>query len=873
VPEFTVRGLIGDKEVTMSTGKLALQADGAVKIALGGTEVLVTATASKKLREGIDFFPLTVDVEERMYAAGRIPGSFFRREGRATEAAVLTCRLIDRPLRPNFADGFRSETHIVATVMSIDEENSYDVLALNAASAALAVSPIPFERPVGAIRLALKHGDWVPLPTYDDLDESVFELTVAGVRNDKGVIDIIMVEAGATENGVRLIKNDGHPASDEATVARGLEEAKEYIGISIGMQEELAAQVSKPEIDWPVAVDYTPEVHDRVAELARPKLEPVIVITGKQERNAAQDAAQEAVLAELGTDDEAELAMAKKAFKSVVKKMMRDRVINDGIRLDGRGLTDIRPLNAEVGVVARAHGSGLFERGETQVLNVTTLGMLKMEQMLDTLSMETSKRYMHHYNFPPFSTGETGFMRGPKRREIGHGALAEKAVHPVIPTEEDFPYAYRLVSEVLSSNGSSSMASVCGSSLSLMDAGVPIIAPVAGIAMGLINEGDTFVTLTDILGAEDALGDMDFKVAGTADIITALQLDTKIEGLPAEVLAAALDQAKDARLKILEAMAVAIPAPREDLNPNAPRIVAIKIPKDKIGEVIGPKGKTIRELEEETGATIEIAEEGAYGIVRIGSSDAESLNLAKSRVEMIANPPEAEVGETYDGEVVNITTFGAFVNILPGRDGLLHISKIDSERRVERVEDYLNLGDKVKVVVREIDRNGKVSLEAADKLEPSEEALNRPPSEKRDRDDRGGRGRDRGGDRGGNRDRGGDRGGNRDRGGRNRDGGSDRGSGSDRGNDRGADRGNDRGADRGNDRGADRGNDRGADRGNDRGADRGNDRGADRGNARDSAGDRPSSERDSAGDRNRGGGDSQPRRKMVSFEDEFDGGS
>ncbi len=859
MPEHTVRGLIGGKEVTMSTGKLAGQADGAVKITLGGTEVLVTATSARRMREGVDFFPLTVDVEERMYAAGRIPGSFFRREGRATEAAILTCRLIDRPLRPNFIDGFRCETHIVATVLSIDEDNAYDVLALNAASAALSVSPIPFERPIGAVRLALRNGEWVALPTYDDLDESVFEITVAGVRNAQDGIDIIMVEAGSTEHGVRMITDDGQPASDEATVARGLEEAKQYIRESIDLQSELAAMVDKPTVEWPLAVDYTDEVFQRVSELARPKLESVITIAGKQERSAAQDAAEEAVLAEFGSEDEAELAMAKKAFRSVTKKMMRDRVISEGIRLDGRAPTDIRSLNAEVGVVGRAHGSGLFERGETQVLNVATLGMLKMEQMLDTLSIETSKRYMHHYNFPPFSTGETGFMRGPKRREIGHGALAEKAVHPVIPTEEDFPYAYRLVSEVLSSNGSSSMASVCGSSLSLMDAGVPIIAPVAGIAMGLINEGETFVTLTDILGAEDALGDMDFKVAGTADIITALQLDTKIEGLPAEVLAGALDQAKDARLKVLAAMAEAIPGPREDLNPNAPRIEAIKIPKDKIGEVIGPKGKTIRELEEETGATIEIEEEGAYGIVRIGSSDAESLNLAKSRVEMIANPPEAEVGETYDGEVVNITTFGAFVNILPGRDGLLHISKIDSERRVDRVEDYLNLGDKVKVTVREIDRNGKVSLELAEKVEPSEEALNRPPSDDRrgggrDRD-RGGRDRgDRGG-RGGDRD-GRDRGG--DRGGRDRDRDGDRG---DRG---GRDRGGDRdGRDRGGDRGG-RDRDRGGDRGG-RDRDRG-DRGGDRG-GRDRADDRRgSNDRDQASDRN------QPRRKMVSFEDEFEGG-
>ena len=755
MPEHTVRGLVGGKEVIISAGKLALQADGAVKIQLGGVEVLVAATAAKKMREGADFFPLTVDIEERMYAAGRIPGSFFRREGRATEKAILTCRLIDRPLRPNFRDGYLCDTHIVGTVLSIDEEQQYDILALNGASAALSVSSIPFERPVGAVRLALKDGEWIPMPTFDDLDESVFELTVAGVRNDDGVIDIIMVEAGATVDGVRMAQ-DGAQASDEETVARGLEESKQYIGQFIDLQVQLAGMVDIEVVEYPLAVAFTDEVFAKVEALATSKLESVITIPGKKDRGLAQSAARDEVVAEYGEVDDAELGMVKKAFAKVAKNMMRDRVINDGIRLDGRGLTDLRALSAEVGVVGRAHGSGLFQRGETQVLNVTTLGMLKMVQMLDTLDLETTKRYMHHYNFPPFSTGETGFMRGPKRREIGHGALAERAVHPVIPTAEEFPYAYRLVSEVLSSNGSSSMASVCGSSLSLMDAGVPIIAPVAGIAMGLINKGDTFITLTDILGAEDALGDMDFKVAGTAEMITALQLDTKIEGLPAEVLTGALTQAKTARMAILEAMAEAIAAPREELNVNAPRIVTIRIPKDKIGEVIGPKGKTIRELEEETGATLEIEEDGAYGLVRVGASDTVAMELAKARVEMIANPPEAEVGETYAGTVVNITTFGAFINILPGRDGLLHISKIDSDRRVENVEDYLSLGDPVNVIVREIDRNGKVSLEAADKLEPSEEAANRPPSENRGGGgDRGGRDRDRGGRGGGGGDRGG----------------------------------------------------------------------------------------------------------------------
>jgi polyribonucleotide nucleotidyltransferase len=553
VPEISVTGTIGGKEFVLSTGKLAGQADGAVVARLGGTEMLVTATANKTMREGIDFFPLTVDFEERMYAAGKIPGSFFRREGRPSEQAILTCRLIDRPLRPSFLEGFRCETQVVVTSLAVDQENPFDVVALNGASAALAVSSIPFDGPIGGIRVALKKGEWIPFPTHEDLEQSVFELTVAGRRNAEGGIDIMMVEAGSTPNGLRLIA-EGDSPSDEATVARGLDEAKTYIGESIDLQNELVSQIEKPEADWPVAIDYTEDIYNRVKEVAAPRLESVVTIADKKERKEAQDAAEADVFAALGLadDDDEGKGQAKRAFKSVLKDMMRRRVVEDGIRLDGRGATDIRAISAEVGVVGRTHGSGLFQRGETQVLNLTTLGMLKMEQMLDTLALEDSKRYMHHYNFPPFSTGEAGFMRGPKRREIGHGALAEKAVLPVIPTEEDFPYALRLVSEVLSSNGSTSMASVCASSLSLMDAGVPISAPVAGIAMGLIYRDGKYVTLTDILGAEDALGDMDFKVAGTRDVITALQLDTKIEGLPSEVLTTALDQARDARLFILE---------------------------------------------------------------------------------------------------------------------------------------------------------------------------------------------------------------------------------------------------------------------------------------------------------------------------------
>ena len=789
MPEITVSGEVGGKTLTFSTGKLAGQADGAVVAKLGGTEMLVTATANKTLREGIDFFPLTVDFEERMYAVGRIPGSFFRREGRPSEEAILTCRLIDRPLRPSFPDDYRCETHIVVTSLSVDGENPFDVVALNGASAALAVSPIPFNGPVGGVKLALKKGEWIPFPTESDLDESVFELVVAGRRNAQGEIDIMMVEAGATPNGLRLVAA-GDPPSDEAAVSAALEEAKPYIAGVIDLIAELASKVEKPHIEWPRAVDYTPELAERVAQAARPKLTDVIRIPGKQERNDAADRAFEEVVAELGIpEDDAETKVqAARAFKAVLKEMMRDRVIDEGVRLDGRGPRDIRPLTAEVGVIERAHGSGLFQRGETQVLTITTLGMLKMEQMLDTLAPEESKRYMHHYNFPPFSTGEAGFMRGPKRREIGHGALAEKAVLPVVPDADEFPYALRLVSEVLSSNGSTSMASVCASSLSLMDAGVPISEPVAGIAMGLIHRDGQFVTLTDILGAEDALGDMDFKVAGTADVITALQLDTKIEGLPSEVLSAALDQAKEARLKILEVMREAIPAPREEMKPYAPRIEQVEIPKDKIGEVIGPKGAVVRELEAETGASIEIDEADGKGIVRIASNDSEVLAKTKERILQIAYPPQPEIGAEYEGEVVNITKFGAFVNILPGTDGLLHISKLDASKRVERVEDYLELGDKVKVRVGGIDR-GKLSLDLVEALpgatlpEPGGNGGNGGSEggggrgEGRDRGDRrggGGRGRDRdrdrrGGDRDRNRDRqqnaggGGGGGGNRDR--------------------------------------------------------------------------------------------------------------
>ena len=741
--EHTVRGLIGEREVVISTGKMAGLANGAVQVSMGGTEALVAATANDKPRESVNFFPLTIDVEERMYAVGKIPGSFFRREGRATERATLSARLIDRPLRPSFRDGYRNDTHVVALIIQSDGENPYDVLALNGASAALTLSDLPFEGPIGGVRMGLGEGGWIPFPTFEELEECVFDLVVAGKRNESGSVDIVMVEAGATDAAWELIA-DGRTAPDEESVAEGLEAAKEHIGSLIDMQLELASAEGREVGEWPALVDYTDEVYGSVEELTADGVAELIRIVDKSERTAAESSLRERVAEEFAEDEEA-AAQAGRALRSLIKKMMRERILAEGVRMDGRAAADIRPLAAEVNVLERAHGSALFTRGETQVLNVLTLGMPRMEQMLDTIGNEESKRFMHHYNFPPFSTGEAGFMRGPRRREIGHGALAEKAVKPVLPQGDDFQYTLRLVSEVLSSNGSSSMASVCGSSLSLMDAGIQIAAPVAGIAMGLIADEGRYVTLTDILGAEDALGDMDFKVAGTAEVITALQLDMKIDGLPSEVLAGALQQAKEARLEVLEVMNEAISGPRTELKEHAPRVESVQVPMDKIGEIIGPKGKTIRELEQETGASVEVQEDGT---VLVSSSDGAALSDAMERIQLIAFPPEPEIDKEYEGKAVGITDFGVFVNILPGRDGLLHISKLDNTRRVDRVGDYVSEGDTLKVLVESVDRGGKVSLKLAESLTPKAGA---PPARggprsgpRREYEPRGGRGGDRG---------------------------------------------------------------------------------------------------------------------------------
>ncbi len=703
------------KVLSFETGKFAMQADGAVVARIGDTVVLVTATASKSVREGIDFFPLTVDIEERMYAAGKIPGSFFRREGRATDQAILTSRLIDRPLRPCFPDGFRNDVHVVGTILGADLENPHDVIAINAASCALLISGIPFEGPVGAVRIAwTEEGAWLAHPTYQEGDRSTFELVVAGrLTADQSDVAILMVEAGGTESAWSSY-GGGAPFATEDVIATGLEYAKSWIKRSIESQYELKAKApAKEPLVWNVQNDYSDALYAKATELGWARLAEANSIAQKSERQSAIDAATNEVLAALVEEFPDEANKAKAALKSVLKKVIRHRIIHDKVRIDGRDTTTIRPLLIEVGLIPTAHGSGLFQRGETQVLNVCTLGMPKMNQLIDTIGIDESKRYMHHYNFPPFSVGEAGQMRGPKRREIGHGLLAERALLPVIPPSTEFPYTLRLVSEVLSSNGSTSMASVCGSTLSLMDAGVPIKAPVAGIAMGLVFEDGEYVTLTDILGAEDAFGDMDFKVAGTRDFVTALQLDTKIDGIPAEVLASALSQAKTARLEILEAMEKVISEPRDEVRSNAPKILTFEVPLDKIGEIIGPKGKNINSLQQETGADVTIEDQGGIGIVTIGAKELSAALEAKARIDEILDPPIAEVGATYMGRVVNITKFGAFVNIMPSRDGLLHISKIGGGKRVDRVEDVLSLNQQIEVVVEEIDPSGKLSLRLA----------------------------------------------------------------------------------------------------------------------------------------------------------------
>ena len=748
----------GNTTLSFETGRMARLADGAAVVTYGETQVLATCVSSNP-REGIDFFPLTIDVEERMYAAGKIPGSFFRREGRPSETAILTARLVDRPLRPTFRDGYHDEVQVIITVLGADMANPYDIPGMNAASLATCLAGLPFDGPVGSVRMGMIGGEWITNPTFQQLDEATFDIVVAGRRNDAGQIDILMIEGEAPDNTWALIA-DGAIAPTEDVVAQGIEAAKLAIAEMIDLQAEFIAQAGVTPKPFEPTPLFGEDLFRALSDFARSKLEGAIV-PDKTERDDRLDAvkaeAKEHLAQELGEESfAARAAEFGPAWKDLQKKVMRARVIDEGIRLDGRTPTDIRSLSAEVGVLRRAHGSALFSRGETQVLNITTLGMLRMTQMIDTLDLEDTKRYMHHYNFPPFSTAETGRVGSPRRREIGHGALAERALVPVVPPEDEFPYALRVVSDVLASNGSTSMASVCGSTLSLMDAGVPIKAPVAGIAMGMIAEGETFVTLTDILGAEDALGDMDFKVAGTREFVTAIQLDMKVTGLPGQVLVGALQQAHDARLKILDVMEATIAAPRDEVDPKAPRIISIQIPVDKIGEVIGPKGKRINEIIALTGADIDIQDDGT---VFIGSSQGAGADEAAHMIDEIANPRPVLVGETYEGTVVKTTTFGAFVNLVPGRDGLVHISKLGRGKRLSSVEEAVREGDKLTVLVEDIDSQGKISLKpigdewAIPEGQADEGGGDRRPRDGgRDRDrDRGGRGADRGDRRGGRR--------------------------------------------------------------------------------------------------------------------------
>ncbi len=710
-------GTHGTRTVRFETGRLARQAAGSVAVYLDDDTMLLSATtAGKTPKDHFDFFPLTVDVEERMYAAGKIPGSFFRREGRPSTDAILTCRLIDRPLRPSFVKGLRNEVQVVITVMALNPDDQYDVVAINAASLSTQLSGLPVSGQIGGVRVALVDGQWVAFPRHSETERAVFDMVVAGrvVTKADGSSDvaIMMVEAEATDGSWTLI-SEGAAAPTEEVVAQGLEAAKPFIAELCRAQAEVAAVAAKPTAAYPTFPDYADDAYAAVEQAVAADLAQALTIAGKQEREARLDEIKDAMKASLGEAFEGRDKELSAAYRSVTKKLVRQRILRDKVRIDGRGLADIRQLSAEVEVIPRVHGSALFERGETQILGVTTLNMLRMEQQLDTLSPETRKRYMHNYNFPPYSTGETGRVGSPKRREIGHGALAERALMPVLPTREEFPYAIRQVSEALGSNGSTSMGSVCASTLSLLNAGVPLKAPVAGIAMGLVSDevdGETrYAALTDILGAEDAFGDMDFKVAGTKDFVTAIQLDTKLDGIPASVLAGALTQARDARLHILDVMAEAIDAP-DEMSPFAPRVITVNVPVDKIGEVIGPKGKMINQIQADTGADISIEDDGT---VYIGATDGPSAEAARAAVNAIANPTMPEVGERYMGTVVKTTTFGAFVSLLPGKDGLLHISEIRKMvggKRVENVEDVLGVGQKVQVEISAIDPRGKLSL-------------------------------------------------------------------------------------------------------------------------------------------------------------------
>ena len=704
-------GRFGIRKIRFETGRLARQAGGSAAVYLDEeTMVLAATTASRHPKEQFDFFPLTVDVEEKMYAAGRIPGSFFRREGRPSEDAILTCRLIDRPLRPTFVKGLRNEVQVVITVLSQHPDHLYDVVAINGASMSTQLAGLPFSGPIGGARVALIEGQWVAFPTVTELERATFDMVVAGrVVGDTGEVAIMMVEAEATEATIRLVA-EGATAPTEEVVAEGLEAAKPFIRALCEAQSEIAAKAAKATADYPVFLEYSDDVLAALESAVSTELAQALRIAGKQEREAELDRVRTLATERVASDFEGREKEIGGAFRALTKKLVRQRVLRDRLRIDGRGVTDIRRLAAEVDVVPRVHGSALFERGETQILGVTTLNMLSMEQRLDTLSPVKTKRYMHNYNMPPYSTGETGRVGSPKRREIGHGALAERALIPVLPDREEFPYAIRQVSEAMGSNGSTSMGSVCASTMSLLAAGVPLRAPVAGIAMGLVSDRvddrTEYVALTDILGAEDAYGDMDFKVAGTREFVTALQLDTKLDGIPSDVLAGALTQARDARLHILDVMTEAIDRP-DELSPYAPRVTTIKIPVDKIGAVIGPKGQVINGIQDETGAEITIEDDGT---IYVGAANGPSAQAAVERINAIANPQMPKIGERYLGTVVKTAAFGAFVSLLPGKDGLVHISKLGNGKRINKVEDVVRVGDKLQVEITEIDARGKISL-------------------------------------------------------------------------------------------------------------------------------------------------------------------
>lgn len=709
----TYSATLGESSITVETGKLAGLAGGAVVVRCGDTVILVTATVSPEPREGVDFLPLSVDYEERLYAAGKIPGGFFKREGRPSEAAILLCRLTDRPLRPLFPKGFRHSIQIIITALSADQEHYLDILSIIGASAALVISDAPLEAPVGAVRVGYVDGEFLLNPTASQMEHSLLDLRLAGTAEA-----ITMVEAGAQEVPEELLLEAlqrGHAAMQDV----------------IRMQHEMRDEIGKPKIAFtPVVQDEA--VVEAVSSLVGDRVLPAMVQAGSKK---ASDDARRALRSEaLETlADTYEEGDIKKAFEKLVTRVVRQKILTDGTRADGRDLTTIRSISCEVGLLPRAHGSGLFSRGETQVLTIATLGTARDEQIIDGLGTRDSKRFMHHYNFPPYSTGEVRFLRGPKRREIGHGALGERALQPVIPDEESFPYTIRLVSEVMASNGSTSQASICASSLALMDAGVPLSAPVAGIAMGLIKEGDDYAVLTDILGMEDRLGDMDFKVAGTKAGVTAMQMDIKVKGITQDILREALAQAHEGRMFILEKMQGTIAGSRADLSPYAPRITLVKVNPDKIGKIIGPGGKTIRRITEETGVTIDVEDDGS---VRIASVDASASKQAEQMIRELTE--EAEVGKIYNGKVVRTTNFGAFVEILPGQDGLVHISQL-AEHRVRSVEDVVRMGDEIMVMVIDISPDGKIKLSRQAVLEgwTAKEARDRDrrPSSSRDRPD------------------------------------------------------------------------------------------------------------------------------------------